>query len=128
MCYLDARYPGKLLGVQLNGMETGEWFQEGMGGHSDPTFYGDYSNATRDEYCAAAASTPPDTSRTGQRNHAAPAAWRSRSQLPSSAAAAHITHASSIEKQVRSAGTTARYKKERGSTCTTGAYTKVYVV
>jgi hypothetical protein len=56
MCYLDRRYPGKILGVQLNGMETGEWFQEGMGGHSDPTYYGDYSNATHEEYCAGSAS------------------------------------------------------------------------
>jgi hypothetical protein len=52
MCYLDSRYPGRLMGVQLNGMETGEWFQEGMGGHSDPSFYADYSQASIDEFCA----------------------------------------------------------------------------
>ena len=78
MCYLDRRFPGKIFGLQLNGMETGgahaivaratiicvtetlnvvlnvtEWFGSGMGGHSDPTFFGDYSNATRDEWGSA---------------------------------------------------------------------------
>ena len=53
LCYLDRRFPGKIFGLQLNGMETGEWFGAGMGGHGDAGFFGDYSNATRREWGAA---------------------------------------------------------------------------
>jgi hypothetical protein len=52
LCYLDARFPRKLFGVQLNGIETGEWFLPGMGGHSDPSMFADYSETTRQTWCS----------------------------------------------------------------------------
>ena len=56
MCYLDRRFPRKIFGVQLDALETGEWFQPGMGGNgASGAMYADYSNTTRAEWCAETA-------------------------------------------------------------------------
>ena len=51
MCYLDHRFPGKILGLQLDGLETGEWFGEGMGAHGETNMFSDYSESARAEFC-----------------------------------------------------------------------------
>eukprot|EP01052_Picozoa_sp_SAG31_P024082 SAG31_NODE_2025_length_6642_cov_6.408681_3_plen_832_part_00 len=60
MCYLDERFPRKIFGVQLDGLETGEWFQPGMGGNgASAAMYADYSNATLTAWCTETAGDHP---------------------------------------------------------------------
>lgn len=51
LAHLDASFPGKIAGVVLEGLETGEWFLP----PSDPVgmMAGDYAQEMRTEFCAA---------------------------------------------------------------------------
>jgi hypothetical protein len=58
MALLDGRFPGKIWGVQVSNLVTTEWFLPGSCSSGNACFeLGDYSNSTRDAYCASIGQT-----------------------------------------------------------------------
>ena len=58
MALLDGRFPGKIWGVQVSNLVTTEWFLPGSCSSGSACFeLGDYSNSTRDAYCASIGQT-----------------------------------------------------------------------
>ena len=54
MQLLDQRFPGKIFGVQVNALETTEWFLPGSCSPGTACFeLADYSNSTRAAYCSS---------------------------------------------------------------------------
>ena len=49
---LDNAYPKRVLGVHLAGLQTTEWFYEGMWGAKEGNYMADYSASAQAEWCA----------------------------------------------------------------------------